>query len=98
MIIRQTAQDTNGELLEIESSNPPSSEKELKYMHPKQESSAEMLSGVVHFSINGQNQIVGWGEKIFIPSGVLHYFLNEGPQEVHTIQRFAPALTIEQFF
>ncbi|MCP2034655.1 quercetin dioxygenase-like cupin family protein [Planomicrobium sp. HSC-17F08] len=98
MIFRQTAKDTNGQLLEIETFNPPSTEKEPEHVHPKQESSAEVLSGTVHFSINGRIQIVKAGEKVVIPSGVPHYFWNEGPLEARTIQRFTPALTIEQFF
>lgn len=97
MIFRQTAKDTNGQLLEIETFNPPSAEKEPEHIHPKQESSAEVLSGEVRFSINGRVQIVKAGEKIDIPPGVPHYFWNEGPMEAHTIQRFTPALTIEQF-
>ncbi|MGB6406918.1 MAG: cupin domain-containing protein [Planococcus donghaensis] len=98
MIFRRTAQDTKGELLEIESFNPPSTEREPEHIHPKQESSAEVVSGVVHFSIDGRIYVVGPGEKVTIPPGVPHYFWNEGPIEAHTIQRFTPALTIEQFF
>lgn len=98
MIFRQTARDTNGELLEIESFNPPSTEKEPEHVHPKQASSAEVLAGTVHFSIGGRIRIVGPGEKVIIPPGSPHYFWNEGPMEAHTIQRFTPALTIEQFF
>jgi len=97
MIFRQTAKDTDGQLLEIESFNPPLTEKEPEHVHPKQESSAEVLAGTVHFSINGRIQIVKAGEKIVIPPGVPHYFWNEGPLEAHTIQRFTPALTMEQF-
>ncbi|MBZ5201886.1 cupin domain-containing protein [Planomicrobium chinense] len=78
MIFRQTAKDTDGQLLEIESFNPPSTEKEPEHVHPKQESSAEVLSGTVHFSINGRIQIVKAGEKVVIPPGVPHYFWNEG--------------------
>lgn len=72
MIFRQTAKDTNGQLLEIETFNPPSTEKEPEHIHPKQESSAEVLSGEVRFSINGRVQIVKAGETIVIPPGVPH--------------------------
>ncbi|TWT25939.1 cupin domain-containing protein [Planomicrobium sp. CPCC 101110] len=98
MIFRKTAMDTNGALLEIESFNPPGAPKEPEHVHPKQESSAEVISGKVHFSINGTIQIVGPGEKVVIPPGVPHFFWNEGPEEAHSIQRFSPALTIETFF
>ncbi|MGK7377524.1 cupin domain-containing protein [Planococcus sp. 1R117A] len=98
MIFRKTAQDTNGALLEIETFNPPSVEKEPEHVHPKQESSAEVLAGTLHFSIGGRVQKVGPGGKVTIPPGVPHFFWNEGPLEAHSIQRFSPALTIEHFF
>ncbi|WKA56849.1 cupin domain-containing protein [Planococcus shenhongbingii] len=98
MIFRTTAQDTNGAYLEIKTFNPPSDEKEPEHVHPRQESSVEVLSGTLHFSIGGRNHLVGPGEKVTIPPGVPHFFWNEGPQEVHSIQRFRPALTIDHFF
>lgn len=98
MIFRKTAEDTKGAFIEIESFNPPSVEKEPEHIHPKQESSATVLSGVLHFSIDGKIRIVGPGEKIIIPPGVPHFFWNEGPLEAHSIQHFSPALTIDQFF
>ena len=97
MIFRKTAEDTNGAFLEIESFNPPSDEKEPEHIHPKQESSAEVLSGFLHFSIDGKIQIVGPGEKITIPVGVRHFFWNEGPLEAHSIQYFYPAGTMDRF-
>lgn len=98
MIFMQTGKDTNGFLLEIESFNPHSELKEPEHVHPFQESSAEVIVGKLHFSINGEVSIVGPGEKIVIPSGVPHFFWNDGPMEARSVQRFTPALTIETFF
>ncbi|TWT09321.1 cupin domain-containing protein [Planomicrobium sp. CPCC 101079] len=98
MIFRKTAKDTNGTLLEIESFNPPSASSEPEHVHPKQESSAEVISGKLHFDINGNVQIIGPGEKVVIPPGVPHHFWNEGPEEARSIQRFSPALNTESFF
>lgn len=36
MIFRLTGKETNGTLLEIESFNPPSNEREPEHIHPKQ--------------------------------------------------------------
>jgi len=98
MIFRQTGKETKGTIVEIETFNPPSTEKEPEHVHPKQESSMEVIAGKVHFRVNGKTQIVGPGEKIVIPAGVPHYFWNEEAIEAHAIQRFSPALEIDSFF
>ena len=98
MIFLKTAKETNGDLLEIDSFNPKTDLREPIHIHPKQESSAEVISGKLHFLVNGKEQIIGPGECITIPAGVPHCFWNEDNIEAHSIQRFSPALTIDEFF
>jgi quercetin dioxygenase-like cupin family protein len=98
MIFRKTAAETNGSLLEIECFNPRTDEREPVHIHPQQESSAEVISGKLHFWIDGKEHIVSQGERIVIPPGVPHCFWNEDQQEAHHIQRFYPALNIACFF
>lgn len=98
MIFLQTGKETNGQLLEIESFNPKSDMREPIHIHPRQESSASVISGKLHFLVNGAEQIVGPGEKIVIPAGTPHCFWNEDDTEAHSIQQFSPALHIDEFF
>jgi quercetin dioxygenase-like cupin family protein len=98
MIFLQTGRETNGKLLEIESFNPKSVMREPIHVHPKQESSAEIISGKLHFLVDGKEKIIGEGEKIIIPAGVPHCFWNEEDTEANSIQKFSPALTIDGFF
>ncbi|MCB9284157.1 MAG: cupin domain-containing protein [Lewinellaceae bacterium] len=98
MIFLKTGRETNGSLLEIDSYNPKTDMREPIHIHPKQESSAEVISGKLHFLVSGKEQIMGPGEKIVIPAGVPHCFWNEDDEEAHSIQRFSPALTIDEFF
>lgn len=98
MIFLQTGKETNGQLLEIESFNPKSDMREPMHVHPKQESSAKVISGRLHFVVNGKEQIVGPGEKIVIPAGAPHCFWNEDDTEAHSVQQFTPALHIDEFF
>jgi mannose-6-phosphate isomerase-like protein (cupin superfamily) len=98
MTFRKTGKETEGKLLEIESINPKSDVREPVHIHPKQESSCEVLSGRLHFWVDGKERIVGPGERIDIPVGVPHCFWNEGPVEAHSVQRFSPALSIAEFF
>jgi len=89
--------DATGALLRIETPNPPCPA-EPEYTHPQQESSVEVLSGVLHFSVRGAVRAVGGGEKIVIPAGAPHTFWNEGKEEERAIQEFRPALRTEDFF
>jgi len=66
------------------------------HVHPKQESSAIVLSGKLHFLVDGKEQIIRPGEKITIPAGSPHCFWNEDDVEAHSIQHFSPALRIQQ--
>ena len=98
MIFLKTGRETNGNLLEIDSFNPKTDMREPIHIHPKQESSAEVVSGKLHFLVDGKEHIIGPGERIVIPPGVPHCFWNEDDAEAHSIQRFSPALTIDEFF
>ena len=98
MIFRTTAADSNGALLRIETMNPAHSPAEPVHVHPCQESSAEVLSGALHFRVRGEDRIVGPGETIVIPPNVPHNFWNEGDVDARAIQEFRPALRTEAFF
>ena len=97
MIFRQTAADTNGTLLQIETINPPGPA-EPEHIHPEQVSSAEVLAGALTFNVAGTVRRVPAGEKIVIPAGVPHYFWNDGEEDGRAIQELRPALRTEDFF
>jgi quercetin dioxygenase-like cupin family protein len=98
MIFLQTGKETNGRLLEVESFNPRSDMREPVHIHPKQESAARVISGKLHFLVNGKETIVGPGGNITIPAGAPHCFWNEDDVEAHSVQQFTPALHIDEFF
>jgi quercetin dioxygenase-like cupin family protein len=94
----QTAADTGGTLLRVETFHPPHGEAEPEHVHPFQQSRCEVLSGVLHFCIAGKERSVRPSEVIDIPANVPHYFWNENDEEAHAIQEFRPALKTEDFF
>lgn len=98
MIFLRTGKETNGQLLEIESFNPKTDMREPIHIHPKQKSSGQVISGRLHFLVDGHERIVGPGERIDIPAGAPHCFWNEDDAEAHSIQQFSPALHIDEFF
>ncbi len=93
-----TAADTDGELLRIETVNPPSGIPEPTHVHPHQETSAEVLSGSLRFVVDGSEQRVRAGEKITIPAGAPHHFASDGDVDAVAIQEARPALRLAEFF
>lgn len=93
-----TAAETDGELLRIETVNPPGGVFEPVHVHPHQESGAEVVSGTLRFVIDGQERRLGPGEAITIPADTPHHFANDGTEDAVAIQEFRPALRTAQFF
>ncbi len=98
MVFLQTGAETRGELLRIECFNPPAGVDEPEHCHPRQESRAEVISGVLRFRVRGETQEVRAGESHAIPAGVPHSFGNYGNEEAHWIAEFRPALRTDAFF
>ena len=98
MIFLETAAETAGELLRIDSFNPPTDVPEPEHVHPVQESRQEVVSGSLRFVIAGEVRVLGPGESVTIPANVPHYFANDGEEEAHSIGEFRPALRTAEFF
>jgi len=94
----RTAADTDGELLAIETTNPPTGEFEPVHVHPRQESRARVSAGALRFVVDGVTRDVGAGEEIVIPAGVPHHFANVGAVDAVAIQEFRPALRTAELF
>ena len=93
-----TGADTDGELLRIETVNPPSPVAEPMHVHPRQVTSAQVVSGTFRFLVAGREQHVGPGETITIPAGMPHRFWNDGNADAVAIQEARPALRLSEFF
>ena len=98
MIILKTGSETNGKLLSIECFSPSSQIREPEHVHPHQENIFEILDGTLHFRISGRTITMSRGEVVVIPARAPHHFWNESGKEAHYIQKFKPALNIEEFF
>jgi len=95
---RMTFVQISEQELRIDSVNPPTDEREPVHVHPRQESGAELVSGLPVFEVNGVQRRVGQGESIRIPANTRHRFWNDGDEDAHSIQFFRPALDIASFF
>lgn len=85
-------------LLEIDTTNPPSSEREPEHVHPRQESGARVTSGVLTFEVGGVVRRVAAGESIVIPPNTPHRFWNDGDEDARAVQWVRPALKTRSFF
>jgi quercetin dioxygenase-like cupin family protein len=94
----RTARDSGGAVLELDCISLPSSEREPEHLHPQQENSFHVHSGVLHFRIDGAERMVGPGEHVVVRPGVPHHFWVEGDQAAYYRQVFRPALKTETFF
>lgn len=97
-VFLQTAADTGGTLLRMETFHPPHGPAEPEHVHPLQASRCEILSGSLCFRIAGIERSIGPGEAVDIPRNVPHTFWNASDDQAHAIQEFRPALKIEDFF
>ena len=97
-IFLQTAADTGGAYLRMETFHPAGQPAEPEHVHPFQTSSCKVLSGRLHFRVAGTERLVSAGETIDIPRNVPHYFWNEDEIEARAVQEFHPALHSEDFF
>lgn len=98
MIFRQTAQETNGTLLQIDLFVEPHGFVAGEHIHPLQEERFKIRSGNVQLRVKGHEQKFGEGEDAIIPPGTPHVWWNSGDTELHVVIEFLPALNIETFF
>jgi quercetin dioxygenase-like cupin family protein len=93
-----TAAESDGELLRIETRNPPTGVAEPLHVHPRQETRAALVSGTLRFVVDGRERRLGPGDTITIPAGVPHRFVNDGDEDAVAIQEARPALCTAEFF
>ena len=100
-IFRQTAADTNGELLQLEVFQRVGAKGPVEHYHTGQEERFEVVSGVMHALVGGTGHRevrLGPGESVVIPPGTPHRWWNGGQEELHVVAEVRPALQTEHFF
>ena len=97
--LRQTAADTDGELLEMEATYEPSSKPPLPHFHPSQEEHFEILAGTMKARIGGEpERELNAGDTLDVEAGAVHAMWNDGPETARTLWQTRPALRTEEFF
>jgi quercetin dioxygenase-like cupin family protein len=94
-VFRKTAQDTSGELLQVDWIGEPGWSAGPKHVHPYQEERFTVLSGTLGSHVDGVERAHGEGDVIVAPAGAPHAAWNAGDDEVHVLVDFRPALRTE---
>ena len=98
MRFRKTAQETNGELLQIELRVRPHGFVAAAHVHPRQEEYFKVISGTITFMVNGVESQAGAGQAVTVPAGAPHAWWNASDDEGRVIVEFRPALKTEELF
>ena len=97
--IRQTAADTDGELLAIDLELPAGRRVPGgQHIHPKQEERFEVVEGTMRFRMGRKRVVAGPGEVVVVPPGQKHDFANAGDEDALVRVEVRPALKMEQLF
>ncbi len=97
IIFRQTARDTNGELLSAELIVSPHGGNPL-HVHPLQEEHFKAVSGTLGVQVGEEHRSLEEGEEAVVPPGTPYRWWNEAGEEAHVLVELRPALNSEIFF
>jgi mannose-6-phosphate isomerase-like protein (cupin superfamily) len=92
----QTANETGGELLEMEASYTGEAGMPPAHLHPNQAEHFEVLEGSMRAIVDGEERVYGAGESFDVPAGTPHQMAAEGPTRMRWEVR--PALRTAEFF
>ena len=95
--IRKTAEQTKGELLEMDVIGRPRAFFAQRHVHPRQAERLEVIAGAMRVTMNGSDHIVDRGESIEIPAGTSHTQIPIGDGPGHVRIRVRPAGRSQDF-
>jgi quercetin dioxygenase-like cupin family protein len=97
-VFRQTAEETNGELLQVDwiAAGPWTTGPD--HIHPLQDERFEVVSGSLGLRVNGVEHVLEPGDVVVAQAGAPHAAWNAGSDEVHALVDFRPALRTETAF
>jgi mannose-6-phosphate isomerase-like protein (cupin superfamily) len=97
VVVRTSAADSGGDLLELEAEWTPTRHGPPKHFHPAQDEHVEVTAGELHVHLDGQPRIVRPGETVEVPRGAVHTMWAGGGETTRAIWQVRPALRTEDF-
>ena len=98
LIIRSTAESSNGALFQAELIAQPGSYVVRSHLHPSQEESFVVLEGTYGYRIGGRAGTATQGETVVCPVGVAHSQWNAGSGVMRILYEHRPALESAELF
>lgn len=86
------------ELIEVEVTYGPGSERPPAHLHPHQEESFEVLSGTIGVRIDGEEKLHGPGDAFEVPRGAVHQMWNPGDEPARAIWQTRPGRRTHEWF
>jgi mannose-6-phosphate isomerase-like protein (cupin superfamily) len=93
----QVAKDTNGDLLEMETTYQGFSKEPVPHYHPHQEETFTVTKGVLTVRIDGALKTIKAGETLFIPKNKVHAMWNNSENITTVNWKVQPAMDTEYF-
>lgn len=96
----QTAEQTNGELLQIEYGVEKTESEPVipLHIHLKSEERFEVVAGQLGVVLNSERRMLGVSEQLLIPSGTPHTFWNAGEGELRFITDVRPPGELQTYW
>ena len=100
LIFKETAKETNGELLRFEQFVQKDHAPIPAHVHGSQEERFVVLSGTMGVRAAGRTSVLGPGEAVVVPPGTPHTFWNASEEDgtLHHVVELRPARRSEVFF
>jgi mannose-6-phosphate isomerase-like protein (cupin superfamily) len=95
IVFRQTAAETGGESVVVETHVKPGGAVATAHIHPGQDERFRVLDGRLGLRVGGESLELGPGESATVPAGTVHKFWNAGDEEARFVAEVRPALNFE---
>jgi quercetin dioxygenase-like cupin family protein len=97
IVFRLTAEETGGELLEMESRWTLPGRRAPAHVHPGMQERWQILAGTAGFRVGDVERTAAAGAAVIAPAGVAHVAWNAGEAPVRLLIQMRPALRWEAF-
>lgn len=95
---RLDASQTDGQFTMFEFRVPASARVPVAHSHEKFDETIYGLEGSMNWTVGGQTVLVGAGEVLFIPRGVVHQFENRSSADALSLSVITPGLLGPDYF
>jgi|SRR5215469_11716316 len=96
IMIRRTAAETGGAVLDWELLLAPGGRVPSSHAHPEQTETFTVLEGQMKFRVGWRRVIALPGQSVRVPPGTVHHFANAGPKPARVAVESRPALAMEE--